>query len=89
METPHLSEQNLRQEIMQELLLLPEAYLSHVLLIISTLRKELEEIKQLDVSPSEAGQNPTSILRLQGLGSEVWANVDVNEYIAKERDAWD
>lgn len=29
-----------------------------------------------------------SILELQGLGKEIWKNIDVQEYINKERSSW-
>lgn len=30
-----------------------------------------------------------SILELEGLGAEIWKGIDADEYVAKERDAWD
>ena len=30
-----------------------------------------------------------SIMDLQGLGKELWIDVDASEYVAKEREAWD
>lgn len=30
-----------------------------------------------------------SILELDGLGKEIWEGIDPDEYVAKERDAWD
>ena len=30
-----------------------------------------------------------SILELQGLGKEVWSNVDASKYVSKERRGWD
>ncbi len=32
---------------------------------------------------------PVSLLELQGLGKEVWAETDAAEHVAKERDSWD
>lgn len=29
-----------------------------------------------------------SLLELEGLGKEIWENVDVNEYIDQERNSW-
>lgn len=29
-----------------------------------------------------------SILELEGLGAEVWAGIDVKEYLRQERDSW-
>ena len=47
--------------------------------------KELEELirVQAKVKPLH------SILELEGLGAEIWAGVDVEEYINRERDSWD
>ena len=32
---------------------------------------------------------PLSILDLQGLGKEIWRNVDSGKYVKRERQAWD
>ncbi|MEM9173695.1 MAG: Arc family DNA-binding protein [Myxococcota bacterium] len=32
---------------------------------------------------------PVSLLELQGLGKEIWAETDAAEHVAKERDSWD
>jgi len=32
---------------------------------------------------------PVSLLELQGLGKEIWANVDAAEHVATERGSWD
>lgn len=32
---------------------------------------------------------PLSILGLRGLGKHLWEDIDVAEYIRRERDAWD
>lgn len=38
----------------------------------------------------EMDQQPRrSILELQGLGKEIWADVDVEQYIDQERATWD
>jgi hypothetical protein len=29
------------------------------------------------------------ITELEGLGAEVWGNVDIQEYLRRERDSWD
>jgi hypothetical protein len=44
-------------------------------------------IRILDQALTEA--TPLSILELQGLGKEVWAGVNVDEYVRRERQAWD
>jgi len=38
---------------------------------------------------STTKQTSTKITRMKGLGKKVWQDVDVNDYIAKEREAWD
>ena len=30
-----------------------------------------------------------SIVELEGLGKEVWENIDVDQYLQQERDSWD
>ena len=32
---------------------------------------------------------PLSILDLQGLGRELWENIDAADHVARERDSWD
>lgn len=32
---------------------------------------------------------PLSILELQGLGKEIWKDVDAAEHVRRERDSWD
>jgi hypothetical protein len=36
----------------------------------------------------DVGQKRRSILELQGLGKEVWRNINPDEYVDRERDAW-
>jgi hypothetical protein len=33
-------------------------------------------------------QTPTNPTALQGLGKELWANIDVESYVSNERDSW-
>ena len=46
-----------------------------------------EVIQILDWALTDA--TPLSILELQGLGKEVWAGVNTDEYVRRERQAWD
>jgi len=46
-------------------------------LILSTLKTNLQTVK-----PKH------SIMEFEGLGADIWNNIDVNEYIRKERDSW-
>jgi hypothetical protein len=50
----------------------------------------LEELAAL-VRSRMASQPPSrrSILELQGLGKEIWQDVDAQEYIDRERASWD
>lgn len=32
--------------------------------------------------------SPQSILDMQGLGKEIWSNIDAQKYIDRERDSW-
>ena len=47
----------------------------------------VEIVRNLDAPHSSTTR--TSLLELRGLGKEIWAGVDVKEYLRKERDAWD
>lgn len=33
-------------------------------------------------------QKPLSLKNLKGLGKEIWKDIDVDEYIKKERESW-
>jgi hypothetical protein len=35
------------------------------------------------------GVKTHSILELEGLGKEIWRDIDVDEYIRKERESWE
>ena len=48
----------------------------------------LEEIAAL-VRRQVITRRPQSILKLQGLGKELWVGVDAREYVNQERDSWD
>ncbi len=37
---------------------------------------------------SRKGQK-RSIMELEGLGKEIWAGIDAQEYVNQERDSWD
>jgi hypothetical protein len=36
----------------------------------------------------ELNRQPRSLLELEGLGREIWRNVDVDEYLRGERSSW-
>jgi len=44
---------------------------------------------ELMLSTESNGQKRRSLLELEGLGKEIWQGIDLNEYIAQERDSWD
>ena len=48
--------------------------------------KLLEELTSLIKSKSKMKKH--SILELQGLGKELWTNIDIIEYINQERESW-
>ena len=64
---------------------------------ILNLTQRLEPAEQLQLLEALAQSlrhslrtpRPHSILELQGLGKEVWQNIDVGAYINQERDTWD
>lgn len=35
-----------------------------------------------------AGEEPTSVLALCGLGEEIWRQIDAQEYVRRERSSW-
>jgi hypothetical protein len=48
-------------------------------------RRLLAELsEQIDASPEPT----TSILQLQGLGKDIWADLDAQEYVKQERASW-
>jgi hypothetical protein len=36
----------------------------------------------------ELNRRPRSLLELEGLGADVWQDVDVDEYLRRERSSW-
>ncbi len=66
--------------------------------IIEKVRKlSIEEQKELfkllvDIvaeSQAEAPQKQRSLRELRGLGKEIWAGIDAQEYVDQQRDEWD
>lgn len=55
------------------------------------LEEQLRLVKKLEeLVRAQAQVKPTrSILELEGLGADIWKDVDVEEYINRERDSWD
>ena len=51
-------------------------------------RSVAQEVVHL-LSRTLEAQEPLSILDLQGLGKELWENVDAADYVNRERDSWD
>jgi hypothetical protein len=43
-----------------------------------------------DKAPSRSGEKvrAQSLLKLRGLGAEIWANIDPDEYVDQERSSW-
>jgi len=50
-------------------------------------QKLVEELAQH--AARKNGLQQHSILELEGLGAEIWKDVDPDDYVAKERDSWD
>jgi hypothetical protein len=58
---------------------------------------QLEPLEQLRLVAQIAEQvrhrlaalPPRSVMELEGLGKEIWQDVDVDEYIKQERASWD
>ena len=40
------------------------------------------------VMKKEEDAKPLSLKNLKGLGKEIWKDIDVDEYIIKERESW-
>ncbi len=51
--------------------------------------EQLDLLEALNVAVKNSNSNKRrSILELEGLGSEIWQNVDAKQYVAEERDSW-
>ena len=48
----------------------------------------LEKLVRLLKEPTKKSKK-SSLLQLEGLGKEIWQDVNVDEYIDQERDSWD
>lgn len=55
------------------------------------LEEQLRLVKKLEeVLRTQAHVKPMhNLTELEGLGAEIWKDVDVEEYINRERDSWD
>jgi plasmid stability protein len=51
-------------------------------------RSVAQEVTQILAGALEADV-PLSILELQGLGKDIWRDVDAIDHVRKERDSWD
>jgi len=56
----------------------PEDQLRIVEIISANLKRSLRKKKQ-----------EHSLMELEGLGAEIWKDVDAREYVNKERESWD
>ena len=45
--------------------------------------------KLVQQTDAQSAEPPRSILELDGLGKEIWAGVDPDQYIEEERRSWD
>ncbi len=53
--------------------------------VLALLRHKIAAEPQQEKAPEPLH----SILELRGLGKEVWAGIDVDQYIEQERNSWD
>lgn len=59
--------------------------------------RQLEPTQQAELLEELAGlvkqqltrRKKRSILELEGLGAEIWEGIDAQEYVRREREAWD
>ena len=49
--------------------------------------KLLQQLMMLLIEPTNVAK-PRSVLELQGLGKEIWAEIDAQKYVEKERESW-
>ncbi len=49
----------------------------------------LEKLVRLLKEPVKKSKKQCSLLQLEGLGKEIWQDVNVDKYIDQERDSWD
>lgn len=49
----------------------------------------LSEYKKTGDAPADSTCGKLNLCDMEGLGKEIWSNVDADEYIRQERDSWD
>lgn len=49
----------------------------------------LENLSQMVRRQVELTEKPASILELDGMGADIWQNIDVQDYLEQERNSWD
>lgn len=57
-------------------------------LLTADARKELQRAEQQVAIPNIEVQQPVSLSQYAGVGADLWQEIDVEEYIQQERDAW-
>jgi hypothetical protein len=66
--------------------------LRHESIVIERAGEKLAVLMPYDARPDDAGtgsrEGRLSLLDLAGVGSEIWAEVDVDAYVQGERDQW-
>jgi hypothetical protein len=50
-------------------------------------QQRLSEVLAQHAGKKNGGSH--SILDLEGLGADIWKGIDADDYVAKEREAWD
>ena len=64
-----------------------------IVVTISTLKPQ-EQLDLLEVLSSslrktlDQREKEHSLLELEGLGADVWKNIDIEGYVSRERDSW-
>ncbi len=77
-----------KQALLNEIEGLSQNDCAEVLDFVQFLKQKKQKAKQ-NQSPEMLGHTPKpSLLELQGLGKEIWQNIDTEKFLETERNTW-
>ena len=65
-----------------------ESFLRQKNLSQSELDEVMARMDAVEEAVASQGKRTSTIMELQGLGKEIWQDIDVDEYVREERRSW-
>ena len=86
-----------KRKLIDEIESLPQSYYEEVLAFVQFLKQKKgltiladqhSNIDSQSTPVNDFHQSKRSLMELQGLGKELWQNIDVDAFLEEERNAW-